>query len=272
METEKKSFFRFPAEKISIQELEAGEYIEEKEQNPNYILINENKKIFRINIVATIVHRELRGSVTSILIDDGTGKMILRLFEENKDTLNLEVGEVVQIIGKMRIFNYEKYIFPEIIKKISPAWLKVRFLELQKDKKEENTAKKIEQKKTEIKKEDKETIQPKKIIEEKESNAANFDVNKVRKIAQGTSESPHFETQKEHSDPFSVISEEIEENDPLLPYEKLSKLITQLDKGDGVMIEEIIEKSPLEKTEELIEKMLENGEIFQNMPGKVRLL
>ena len=71
---------------------------------------------------------------------------------------------------------------------------------------------------------------------------------------------------------MEVISEEIEENDPLLPYEIISKLISQLDKGEGVMIEEILEKSPLDKTEELIEKMLENGDIFQNMPGKVKLL
>ena len=277
MKTENKSFFRFPAEKVSVQELEAGEYIEEKEQNPDYILVNENKKIFRINVVATVVHKELRGSVTSILMDDGTGKIIVRIFEENKTAMNSEVGDVVQIIGRMRTFNREKYIFPEIIKRINPSWLKVRYLELQKEKRnterrEENNlqAGKKEIKNIEDKKEDlREAGQVKKTAEE---NTNNFEIDKVWESAQNTSESPHFETQREHSDPFSVVSEEIEENDPLLPFEKLSKLISGLDKGDGVMIEEIIEKSPLEKTEEFIEKMLENGEIFQNMPGKVRLL
>ena len=246
MEPENKSFFRFPAEKVSVRELEEGEYIEEKEHNPNYIITSENKKIFRINIIATLVHKELRGSVTSVLIDDGTGKIILRLFEENKTSLNLEVGDVVQVIGKIRIFNQEKYIFPEIIKKINGAWLKVRFLELQKEnkqaeKKSIEKIEKIEGKKGEVIKESKKEIIP---IKKTEENNVNFE----------------------------VVSEEIEENDPLLPYEKLSQLITQLDKGDGVMIEEIIEKSPLEKTEEFIEKMLENGDIFQNLPGKVRLL
>lgn len=240
METENKSFFRFPAEKISIQELEEGEYIEEKEQNPNYILVDETKKIFRINIIATLVHKELRGSVTSILIDDGSGKIVLRLFEENKTAFHLEVGDVVQVVGKIRIFNQEKYIFPEIIKKINPAWLKVRSLELQKSRKiveEGKNIQKIEHKKNETKKE---------IISSPK-------INQSVEI-------------------FEVVSEEIEENDPLLPFEKLSKLIIELDKGEGAMIEEIIEKSPLDKTEELIEKMLENGDIFQNVPGKVRLL
>jgi len=250
MESENKTFFRFPAEKVSIRELEEGEYIEEKEQNPNYLINHENKKIFRINVIATLVHKELRGSITSILIDDGTGKIILRLFEENKAAINLEVGDVVQIIGKVRIYNQEKYIFPEVMRKTDPVWLKIRYLELQKNKtrksEEENSApQKIEHKKIEIKKES--IKEQKEIVLQKK-------------------------TTEQNTDSFEIVNEEIEENNPLLPFEKLSKLIIQLDKGDGVMIEEIIEKSPLEKTEELIEKMLENGDIFQNMPGKVRLL
>src|SRR3989344_1507996 len=187
METENKSFFRFPAEKVSIRELEEGKHIEEKDQSPNYILVNENKKIFRINIIATLVHKELRGSVTSILIDDGSGKIILRIFEENKNAFHLEVGDVVQIIGKIRIFNQEKYVFPEIIKKINPVWLKIRSLELQRDKKQkekrENIVQTPEYKKNEDKKE---TASP----------------NKVDDISD-----------------FEVISEEVEENDILLPFE-----------------------------------------------------
>ncbi len=250
MESENKSFFRFPAEKVSIKELEEGEHIEEKEQNPNYILIDEDQKIFRINVIATLVHKELRGSVTSILIDDGTGKIIMRMFEENKTAMNLEVGDVVQIIGKIRVFNQEKYIFPEIIKKINHAWLKVRFLELQKDQKQtEKQEQNISQKRDKL--EIKNNISKKEIFKEA---------------------TPIKKTTEENTNNFEIISEEIEENDPLLPFEKLSKLIIQLDKGEGVLIEELIKKSPLEKTEELIEKMLENGDIFQNIPGKVKLL
>lgn len=250
MESENKSFFRFPAEKVSIKELEEGKHIEEKEQNPNYILINEDKKIFRINVMATLVHKELRGSVTSILIDDGTGKIIMRMFEENKTAMNLEVGDVIQIIGKIRIFNQEKYIFPEIIKKISHAWLKVRSLELQKDKKQtEKQEQNISQKRDKL---------------EIKNNASKKEI--VKEAA------PIKRTAEENTNNFGIISEEIEENNPLLPFEKLSKLIIQLDKGEGALIEELIKKSPLEKTEELIEKMLENGDLFQNMPGKVKLL
>ena len=66
--------------------------------------------------------------------------------------------------------------------------------------------------------------------------------------------------------------ENISEEAELLPIQKLTNLIKELDTGDGVLIEEVISKSPLNDTEQLIEKMLENGDIFQNLPGKVKVL
>ena len=67
------------------------------------------------------------------------------------------------------------------------------------------------------------------------------------------------------------ISDNVKE-DILLPIEKIKKIIEEMDTGDGVLIEEIISKSPLNDTEEVIEKMLEAGDIFQNLPGKVKVL
>ncbi|MBI2125216.1 hypothetical protein HYV87_00365 [Candidatus Woesearchaeota archaeon] len=227
MEPEAKTFNRQPAIKITIKELESSEYFEEQNQNPNYLITNEGKKVYRINLLATIVHKEFLGSMSNLLIDDGTGKIILRFFEENKSVLNLEVGDVILVIGKARRYNQEKYVFPEIVKKTNPLWLKLRSQELQ------------------VKA---------KIIQEKA--ALILDKSELKK--------------GEEKDEDNV--EEIEENDPLLPYQKISQLISELDRGEGVLIEEIIEKSPLEKTEELLEKMLENGDIFQNLPGKVRVL
>lgn len=230
MEPETKLFFRYPAIKVAIEDLEKGQYVEERDQNPNYILVRGGSKIVRINVIATIVYKEMRGTISNFLIDDSTAKMTLRFFEENKTALDLEIGEVVLIIGRVRVYNQEKYIFPEIVKKINPLWLRLRSQELQKQE------------------------------GRNEKGAENKNIILIRKteeiIINGKAEE----------------NEEIEENDPLLPFQKLTKLIVELDKGEGVLIEEIVEKSPLDKTEELLEKMLENGDIFQNTPGKVRVL
>ncbi len=66
--------------------------------------------------------------------------------------------------------------------------------------------------------------------------------------------------------------EEIVEDEKILPIEKIRSLIVELDSGDGVAMEEILEKSPINNTEELLEKMMQQGDIFQNKPGKVKVL
>lgn len=219
---------RFFAVKTTIKELLLSEYLEGEDQKPNYLLTPEQQKIFRLNILATVVNKEQQGAITNFLIDDGTEKIILRFFEENKTSKNITIGDVLLIIGRIRIFRQEKYISPELVKKINPLWLKVRFLEL--------------------KKSSKELVETSKIIK--------------------TSKPIRVET-KNKSD-FLIDAPREENLD--LPNQKLKDLISELDSGKGVFIEEIIEKSPLEKTEQLLEKMLEAGEIFQNIPGKVKIL
>ena len=227
MESETKSFYRHPAVKITIKELEDSNYVEEQNQNPHYILTADQKKIFRVNVLGIIVHKELRGTVNNLLIDDGTEKIMVRFFEENKNLLDLEVGEIVLILGRVREYQKEKYILPEIVKKTNSLWLKVRARELQIA-----------------------TPSPESLPPERKNTAV--------------------EAKKEKDE--IIIEEDIEDNLASLPFQKIIKLITDLDRGDGVFIEELLEQSPLKKTEELLEKMLENGNIFQNLPGKVRVL
>ena len=56
------------------------------------------------------------------------------------------------------------------------------------------------------------------------------------------------------------------------PYSGLMALIEKLDTGTGVGIEIVISESAIVNTRELLQKMMESGDIFQNMPGKVKVL
>jgi len=244
---ETKSFERQTALKTTIQELLLGEYIQEDENTPNYLLTKSGIKIYRCNLMAIILNKEQQGSITNILVDDGTGKITLRSFEKNEVLDNLEIGTAVLIIGKLRVYNQEKYLTSEIVKKIEPLWLKLRALELKgsignkngfTDDKKENIVSEVNK------------------IDENKNNQE-IDVEKITN-----------ETKTKIKEEEENISEEAE----LLPIQKLTNLIKELDTGDGVLIEEVISKSPLNDTEQLIEKMLENGDIFQNLPGKVKVL
>ena len=201
---------RHIAHKIAIYDLLKAQYIIGDEQSSNYLLCNE-ERISRVNIIAVIVARETQGTITTFYFDDGTEKIAVRFFEEHKNITQLQIGDVVLVIGKVRLYNEERYLSPEISKKIDPLWLKVRSLE----RPVQNTNQKL---------------------------------NNIKE---------------------EIIYENLSKN---LPLEKLTKLIQELDQGDGVLIEEVITKSFLKDAEVWIEKMLQDGEIFQNQPGRVKVL
>lgn len=212
---------RHTAVKLNIRDVLSASYVQEGEQNLNYLETSWGDKVVRLNLVGIILSMEKMGYVTNLLIDDGTGIITLKLFEES--ALNFSVGDTLLIVGKVRMFNQEKYISPEILRKVTTAWLKVRMIELK---------------------------------------------NRVIPVNSYSSEKNTPLAQTPDDSGKEVKNEEISE----LPGEKVIGLIRAMDEGNGVMIEDIIEKSPLKDTERILQKMLEQGVIFQVMPGKVKVL
>ena len=71
---------------------------------------------------------------------------------------------------------------------------------------------------------------------------------------------PTQETTEEH------IKEEISDIDLII------NIIKETDKGDGVFIEDIISKLNNPNTEKIINSLMEQGEIFEVQPGKIKIL
>lgn len=195
---------RQTAYKIRIKDILDSQYFQEEGWKPNYLLTKNNQKVSRINVLAIVVSK-FEDAQKNIVIDDGSGRINLRIFDSLKKEPN--IGDPVLVIGRPREFNQEKFIVPEIIQKIkNPRWLEIRKKELN-----------YHQEKTEIKENKK----------EEESNT-------------------HLEN--------------------------IFSLIKKLDLGDGVEIEEIIKQSTLDQTEELIDQLLKDGEIFEIKPGRIKIL
>ncbi len=135
MENSKK---RQIAYKVKINDILKGEYVrEEGEWVPNYIKVGD-KKVSRINLMAVVVSKQNLENTNykSLLIDDGSGKIVIRSFEEGINFDDIDVGDFVLVIGRPREYLNEKYIVSEILKKINDLlWVEVRKLEVE-DKKE----------------------------------------------------------------------------------------------------------------------------------------
>lgn len=205
-EIEQKSFQRQVAYKVRISDIIKSSLFKDV-VSAGYIKLN-NINVSRVNVIGTIVYLSEQGSsFKSALIDDGTGRISLRAFEESNIFSRIEIGDIVLMIGKLRQFNDEKYVMPEILKKLGGIeWLSLRKAELAK-------------------------------------NHANIGDAK----AAGQEASVKI-------------------------YEYIYSLVKSLDIGDGVSVEDVIRKSANSDAEKIINKLLENGDIFEIKPGKLKVL
>ena len=200
---------RQTAYKIRIIDILDSKYIKKEGFTPNYLQLN-SKEISRINVIGVIVQKSELNNYKTLTIDDGTGKISARVFGGNILLDKIGIGDIVLIIGRPREFSSEKYIIIEIIKKIDPAWAKVRKLELEKTARIDNTFS-----------------------------------NKGNSIKEGIAD--------------------------LNSTNKILKLVKELDKGDGVSIEDLSPKN-IKDMDKTIEMLLKEGDIFEIKPGKLKVL
>jgi len=113
--------------KIRLSDLTTGKFVKvEGDWEPNYIETPNNKKVSRANVIAVVASEP---DAQSFVIDDGSAQVSVRSFETMKTNVNL--GDVVLIIGRPRQFNEAIYIMPEIIKPVNnKLWIDHRKLEL----------------------------------------------------------------------------------------------------------------------------------------------
>jgi len=208
VEVEQKFQRRQIAYKVRIKNILESKYTKREGFNPNFLEIN-GREISRINIIGVVVQKSAINNYKTIVMDDGSGEILARIFENDALLDNIQIGNVVLVIGRPREFSSEKYVLIEIIRKIEPEWAKVRKLELNLDIKTTNTDFKNKKLQNEI------------VIESSKN--------------------------------------------------KILKLIKDLDKGEGVLADNIPVNSN-EDIDKIVSVLLKEGDVFEVKPGKLKVL
>ncbi|MFH1592901.1 MAG: OB-fold nucleic acid binding domain-containing protein [Candidatus Woesearchaeota archaeon] len=125
---------RQTAYKVWISDLISGEYRKEQgEWDPNYVLVKD-KKISRVNVIATVLDKSSEGDFgyAYIELDDGSGKIRVKAWKDDISLIgDVGLGDLILFIGRVREFSGEIYLTPEIVKKLDNlAWAKLRKIEL----------------------------------------------------------------------------------------------------------------------------------------------
>ncbi|MEM3519956.1 MAG: OB-fold nucleic acid binding domain-containing protein [Candidatus Hadarchaeales archaeon] len=126
---------RTAAYKLKIEDLSNGKFVASLEgAQSSYLVTPWGEEIIRARVLGTVVEKYVKedSSYAAVRIDDGTGTIRVKAWKMAvKDLENLNIGDVVDVIGRIGEFEGEVYLSLELLSKVNdPNWELVRDLEI----------------------------------------------------------------------------------------------------------------------------------------------
>jgi len=94
----------------------------------------KDKKVVRVNLFGSVISKFVGDTYGSVVIDDSSGSLRIRVWQDDLYLFeDLEIGNMVFVVGRWADFDGERYLRPEIVRKVSIDWALLRRLELIKE-------------------------------------------------------------------------------------------------------------------------------------------
>ncbi len=110
------------AKKVRITDIINGKFFvgNREAMTPGYVITPYAEKIFRVNLIGTIVEKYVAegGTFSSITVDDGTDSIRVKSFE-GLPFEKFNIGDSIRVVGRVKEYNGEIYITHEILNKIN---------------------------------------------------------------------------------------------------------------------------------------------------------
>lgn len=256
---------RSTARKVKIEDLMNGTYTETPEGEPNHLETPWEEELLRVNLMATIVDKYITedGSYGTLHLDDGSSIIRAKAWAEDVEEMEkYEVGDLVTVIGKVREYEEEIHVVPEVIRKVkNPNWELVRELEIL-DKRQNLLEKGIEPEFESREKEEETTMETEEI-----------------KIKPASEKEIKTEEESEDIEKIETLGEPMddESEEPEATEEEKEKMLLALDKlegEDGAELAELSEEieETEDKTEEIIGALLNEDKVYEPIAGRFKRL
>jgi len=244
---------RLTARRALAEDLVNGKYYTREGFQSNYLITPRGQRISRVKIVGTVATKFVNDeeSYAFIVLDDGTETIRAKFFQDLGDYEKVDEGDLVMVIGKLREYEDEIYINPEVVREVEDPNLMT--LNLSEVVRELARLKKDKEKMEEL----------------KEENPDGYEDMLADEIgaerARGLLEAEGVEGE--------VSTDEEEEEDSELRKEVLGS-IEDIDEGEGASYQEIIDEVDAEesKIDNVINDLLTEGTCFEPRPGKIKKL
>lgn len=249
---------RLTAYKVRIKDILAGKYVTQEGFKPNYILTTYGQKVSRVRVMAIVINKFVSNDskYAFIVLEDGTESIRVKSFQDINLFENVKMGQIIDFIGKVREYDNEIYLIPEVIRIVEdPNIETLRKLEIMKVRKEVD-------KKRDIVIDNKNKFGSLNELKEELSKKYGIDEGDVENLL----ESEGLKEEKTEEDKKEI--------DVDTARKIVLKVIEELDKGEGVDYQMILEKSglPQQVTENGINELLSEGSCYEPRAGKVKVL
>ena len=244
---------RITAKKASIGEITNGDFVKKSGFESSYVLTNLGRRLSRIRILALIVDKFISPDerYAAITLDDSTDTIRCKAFVNVKIFDGYGGGDLVDVFGKLREYNGETYIIPEIVRKADSNMETLRLLELESILKE----------------------QRKKIKDVSEIQKQTSDLNELKAVVKQKMKVGEAEGILEAQEKMEAVTEEKTITSAEIK-SKILNIIEKLDKGKGADYQDILKKSgiPENDVDFAIQDLLESGVCYEPTPGKIKKL
>ncbi|MBI4018478.1 MAG: hypothetical protein HY368_02615 [Candidatus Aenigmarchaeota archaeon] len=240
---------RLTAVKTRIKAITTGKYVVREGFEPNYVLTAAGEQLSRVRVLATVVDKFVSetGKFASLTLDDGTETIRAKVFNAVSMFDSVAVGDIVDAIGRVREYQGEIYLMPEVVAKAeTPNYELLRELELRQQERE------LQKKRA--------------LILEYQKQAA--DVDELKKHMFERFGIAHEEVEA------VIQSEEVVEEKTADEKSKILELIANMDTGQGCDYTELTQASGLSEDviDGIINELLSEGICFEPRPGKIKKL
>lgn len=123
---------RQTAKKAKIWDVMNGKFVRKEGFEPSFVRTPEGEEISRVRLLGTVVSKFVADdkNYASVTIDDGTDTIRLKVFKTTKPLDSTEIGDIVDVVGRVREYEGETYVIPEVVRKVEPNFEILRRLEL----------------------------------------------------------------------------------------------------------------------------------------------
>ena len=88
----------------------------------------------RVRVVGRVEEVSVRGRLTECVITDGNHSVQLRVWAEGRNLLaQLKPGDLVEVLGKLRVYGGDVYVLPIILRTVPPTKLEEHYKRVEMD-------------------------------------------------------------------------------------------------------------------------------------------